>query len=561
MQDRNVPPPQHTRKLASAFATSIALCSAPACFIHVSPLDEDGESDGTTGDDPQPDGACIYTQDCNGVYAYCQNNGGGAVDDSGGDDGAAPNYWWVAYDAEDHGPLPNPFAICVPGVGDVADVCCNAGCDVTQLGNNCCYAKQDDEPGNVVPTLSKTVRVCLGLGTPVADLDPLSDWVGGSYPGFEDGIRARCSTRCSQLSQDPVGLGVDNPPLCEDDNWSGIATRPSWEPDQGENCLVGLELNDDDPDGSDIPWHLVGGATTPVPLDCDLNGDCVDWFVPTLAPFVLTPGAGTFIEPETRGAHYLAVEGTGSSVAIDVDMPGSAAGIDDSEPMFGLAEYTASDCGDTVCPFFLANLIAYNSFTSWELQLQPDIGGKIKKHVSDVQIDLMQSTLGVLHTGLGKVAFAPGALQLRVQLDLSANGGSTYGDGTHATFIENVAYAFADYDDGALTLTHAFPVQNGFGTLTLDVVPDEYPPVAIHDLMSTEACDTPGGLTLDGTHDLSTDPDNDIASADWFIDGSRCGETCLLPAGSHRVALEVRDERGAVHRTTEQWTYVTTSCT
>lgn len=118
--------------------------------------------------------------------------------------------------------------------------------------------------------------------------------------------------------------------------------------------------------------------------------------------------------------------------------------------------------------------------------MQPDIGGKIKKHVSNVQIDLMQSTLGVLHTGLEKVAFAPGTLRLRVEVTIAANGGSTYGDGVHSAVIENVDYVFADYDDGSLTLTHAFPLQNGEGTLTLDVVPDERPPVAAHDLSSTE---------------------------------------------------------------------------
>lgn len=406
------------------------------------------------------------------------------------------------------------------------------------------------------------VHICLGYDEPVTTLDPIADWMTGSYPSspFPDEIRAECSARCMDFDQSPFGHQA--PAVCEDENWSGLQTAPSWDPDDAFDCLVPSELNKDDPDGSEIPWGDVGGPTYPVPLDCDLNGDCVDWFNPTVAPYVLTPGIATFIEPETRHADYLAVEGTtGSSVALDLDMPGTAAGIDDSGPLFGLAEYSVSECSDDVCPFFLANVVAYNTAGSWELQLVPDIGGKVKKHVSNLQIDLVQSTLGVRHMSLDKVAFAPGALRLRVQVTISANGGSTYGDGTHSAVVENVDYVFADYDDGALTLTHAFPVQNGEGTLTLDVAPDEYPPVAIHDLQSTESCDAAGGLRLDASHDLSTDPDDDIVDAVWWIGGTPCGETCLLPSGSHQVALEVLDSRGAIDRTAGTWVYVTTGCT
>jgi hypothetical protein len=125
-----------------------------------------------------------------------------------------------------------------------------------------------------------------------------------------------------------------------------------------------------------------------------------------------------------------------------------------------------------------------------------------------------------------------------------------------STPFENVDYVFADYADGALELTHTFPVQSGRATLVLDVVPDEYPPVAEHDLASTESCNAGTGHLLDASHILSSDPDDDIVVDLWWIDGMPCSGACVLPVGTHEVSLEARDARGAVHRTAEQWVVV-----
>ncbi len=385
--------------------------------------------------------------------------------------------------------------------------------------------------------------------------------MNGNYPETAGEINDAILTACSQQCEEkPNGSGAN--PGCVDGNWTGLQTAPSWDPQDGFDCVPAEELNKDDPDGSEVPWALVGGPTYPVPLGCALDDDCADWFYPHVRPWVSSPTRGDFIEPETRTAHYLAVETSGSTIALDLDMPGTASGIDDTEALFGLAEYTAIDCGEDVCPFFLANLTAFNTVDSWEVQLQPDIGGKLKKSVSDVQIDLLQSTLGVHHTALDVVAFAPRALRLRVQVTIANNGsGSTYGNGIHALVLENDDYVFAEYDDGALTLAHTFEVQNGEGTLTVAVAPDEHPPTADHDLNATELCDDPEGLALDVSHVLSTDPDNDITIDIWWIDGDPCAGECVLPFGSHQVSIEARDARDAVDRTQDQWVYVTTGCT
>lgn len=483
---------------------------------------------------------------CNGVAVYCQNhNGGGGADESGGPS-AEPNYWWKPYD----GVVPNDTPLCSANAGDFGDICCLPGL-VT------CFSKSFNEGNN--PIYSPSLRgLCVGQNFP-APVDPLVDWVSGNYPSIDDDIRAACSARCENLDDGGFGPGAD--PQCEDDNWSALQTAPSWVPAHGYDCVVTMQLNGDDPDGSEVPWHLAGGSTAPLPLDCALDGDCAFDFYPDVAQFVLTPGAGDFIEPETRHADYLAVEASGSNIELDLDMPGFLPGIDDTESLFGLAEYTALDCGESVCPFYLANLSAYNTTDSWDVQLQLTSGAKAKKSITNVQIDLMQSTLGVYNPALEMVAFAPGSLQLRVQVDIERQETkqTSFGDGTHAAIVENDDYVFAHYDAGALSLTHTFTLQDGEATLSLVVMPDEHPPVASHDLSSTEACDKEGGLGLD-THVTSTDPDADIELDVWWIDGAPCVDDCVLPYGSHQVAVQAHDARGAVDRSAATWVYVATGC-
>lgn len=350
MQSRSLATLLRHGKLARAVTFPVVLATNSwSCFIHVSALDDEGDGGGsTTG---SPDAACHVEGTCNGVRVWCQNHNEGA-DESGGEE----NYWWVKYDENVYGTLPEEIPLCVPSVGEENNLCCVPTCCENQLDYDCIVIKERNQGGPPPPLgLGNTiypnaVKVCLGFDAPATSLDPIADWMTGSYPAFASEIRTECSNLCANFDASPGGQPA--PPACEDENWSALRTAPNWDPADGFDCLAPVELHVDDPDGSEIPWDEVGGPTYPVPLDCDLDGDCVDWFYPNVAAHVLTPGIATFIEPETRHADYLAIEGTtGSSVAIDVDMPGSAAGIDDSGPLFGLAEYSAIDCSDDVCPF------------------------------------------------------------------------------------------------------------------------------------------------------------------------------------------------------------------
>ena len=399
------------------------------------------------------------------------------------------------------------------------------------------------------------IKRCIGPGSQPSGFDPYApgagdDWDGWSeegYPAIDNFVKDLCSTQCGTHQ---AGLGVN----CQDANWTDVRTASNWDPSEGNNCNTIANLNLDDPDGSEIAWELVGGTASPLVLSCDLDGDCTSEFYPNVAPWTLAPDAADFITPETRHAHYLGVEASGSE--LELDMKG---GYDDTNPLFGIAEYTAVDCGDAVCPFFLANLSAYNTTDTWDIGV-PTLIATLEKGVSNIQVDLLQSTLGVQNMALGYVAFAPGSLRFRAQFTVSSDPGySSYGNGTHAFLVENEEYVFAQYDDGELTISHTFGLPSGTNaTLTVTVTPDEEPPVAEHDLSTSEVCDDLAGLVLDASRSLSSDPDNDIEMEVWWVNGSPAAHGTVLPYGaSHLVSLEVRDERGAVHRTADQWVAVT----
>jgi hypothetical protein len=55
----------------------------------------------------------------------------------------------------------------------------------------------------------------------------------------------------------------------------------------------------------------------------------------------------------------------------------------------------------------------------------------------------------------------------------------------------------------------------------------------------------PAGLLISSILDGSSDPENDIATKLWIVDGQQRAYDYVIPTGSHTLILEVEDERGA----------------
>jgi hypothetical protein len=245
-----------------------------------------------------PEDACNLGH-CDGVRVGCDNNSS-----------ATRNYWWKASTKKDGNNTP----ICELGEEKL--------CDDNEIPEfQKCWCKKFTEG----PAVSDMGDICVGLGNPTEGADPLADWeslLGGTgnapghYPDADQDIRNACSKLCDETVSHQGAKAWGGVPQCDASHWTGHRTEPSWYPSQGENCLMPDELNKDDPSGSDVPWDLVGGPSSPVPLPCALDGSCAGLFYPPVNGFVF-PGIADFIEPETRHAHFLGVEGSGSELTLD----------------------------------------------------------------------------------------------------------------------------------------------------------------------------------------------------------------------------------------------------
>lgn len=300
-----------------------------------------------------------------------------------------------------------------------------------------------------------------------------------------------------------------------------------------------------DADGSSVPWHLVGGTTSPLPLGCDLDGDCVDWFYPHLGAFIIAPGSAGVIDPHTRTAHLFASEGSGSELKLDVDMFGSGPNVDDTEPLYGMAEYTWLECGESVCPFYLANLSAYNTTDTWDIRV--DVGNtRIEKQISNVQIDLVQST------SASRTWRSRRSRLLRARC---AYPWSSPSDARTATPRATVPLSRSSRTR-TTSLRTTTTVRSRSSTRSISSraargrscsrwSPGSFPP------WRSTISGRSRPATIRAAWCFSTDPDSDVAFEMWWVDGVPLGHGAVVPLGQHTVSLEVHDSRGAVHRSAD----------
>jgi hypothetical protein len=267
---------------------------------------------------------------------------------------------------------------------------------------------------------------CIGPANMGAGFNLVDDWdeQAYGYPSFGAEIRALCSERCMLAHKVQTGQTA----VCEDANWSGHAViAPAYDPAvNGSNCKVS-EVNPfiiDDPDASEIDWNEGTGIPLSLPLNCSLLSDCSDEFDADIDEWTLAFNAGGAsgpIDPDTREASYHSVTAiTGTSIALDMNS-GDGSGYDDENPLDGHAEYSPSYCGSSTCPFYLAAFEAGNTTDEWTIHL--DVPRVVSEHkeISNVQIDLLQSTLAVWRPSTGRVAFPPGSLVFQLDFELSSD--------------------------------------------------------------------------------------------------------------------------------------------
>jgi hypothetical protein len=378
-------------------------------------------------------------------------------------------------------------------------------------------------------------------------------------------IRALCTNECEKLNYYPVGAYPQWDPNCEDANWTGLALATAWQPSDGFNCKQSISNIAPGYNGGDINWGTTGSPVY-LPLACGLYGTCAHYFAANIVPFIDPAHASVPIDLHDRKADYESQATSATTLALN--MPGgSGAGIDDTAPLFGLAEWsrtspsssTGLTCTNATCPFYLGNLAAWNHTSTWDVRLYATSTAYYPKSISNVDISLVRSAMGIERMSNGRLAFPISALEFLVSFDIdSCPTCSDFGNGHYSFMIKNSTVVFGTRGSSGITLDYSFPVNLG-GTASLHIVTTnvEAPPVASTLTTSSVACNRPGGYLLDLSWSTSTDPDSDLDVLHWIADGKWRSSRTILPVGTHSVRLEVTDVRGAVRRTAAKTLVVT----
>jgi hypothetical protein len=435
------------------------------------------------------------------------------------------------------------------------------GVYITCLNNNYSNSWWDFGPDGIPVKLfgaypERPLNTCIGPTNMGMDFDLVADWdqAAYGYPAFDAEIRELCTERCSSAHQ----IATSKKKVCEDDLWSGHGVIEAYyNPAQnGGNCDVS-EVSPNiigDPNASDVDWNEGVGSPLSLPLHCSLLDDCADEFDADIDEWALAFASGgvfDFIAPDTRGASFHSVTGDiGTSIALDMNA-GIGAGHDDENPLEGHAEYSPSNCGDSTCPFYLAEFEASNGTDEWAIYL--DVFPVVSEHkeISNVQIEMLQSTLAVWRPVTGQVAFPAGSLVFQVDFELSSNtctdACSHFGDGTYSRRLINPDVVFGTFDPlvGSLVLDYSFSIIGGEAFLSVELTADGHPPEAAMNLGAELRCNHADGYELTASEDDSTDADSDLDYTVWYVDGVVRSSGYVIPLGNHMIDLLAVDDRGA----------------
>jgi hypothetical protein len=286
------------------------------------------------------------------------------------------------------------------------------------------------------------------------------DWP--SHELSQANIRGYCSSKCREF-----GVGLDH--VCEDANWdiygydgvnqiSSKVSAEDLEDPETLNCNPALGRWRPRSATSDV---VLGEQSWPsdnarIDLACQTVLVCASLFdVNIMRHLILSSPALPGVD-ESEAEHSVITGGGHSFMTlrtVNTDNPSEG-----SNPLEGRIEYTALDCNEPTCPFYLGNLTVTNTTDTWDLHAEA-LGADVK--VSNVQVRLRGPTLGVWRPITGEVYFDEQMLDLRVDFDLAiadeptstvtkygTNDGGLFGIRHHDASIEfqNVAIRAGDTD-------------------------------------------------------------------------------------------------------------------
>jgi hypothetical protein len=241
-------------------------------------------------------------------------------------------------------------------------------------------------------------------------------------------IKAYCTDQCKAM-----GDGSGETPTCEDDNWliygydgvnqiSGKVPATALVDPSALNCDPPASRGKKKRDPAESKVVLDDAAVwpsdrEPIALACDTVRVCAALFDGNVMAH-LGHSSPTLPGDDEAAADYSVTIGAGSS-ALTLRIANSDNPSEASNWVDGRIEYTAPDCGQPTCPFYLGNITVTNTSDTWDLHseaLNADV------EIANLHVRLRGPTLGVWRPSTGEVYLDAQMLDLRVDFDLAMLG-------------------------------------------------------------------------------------------------------------------------------------------
>ncbi len=352
-------------------------------------------------------------------------------------------------------------------------------------------------------------------------------------------IRTACTEKCIYWHNEKSGQSY----TCDDQNWvifgydEVLAT--ALEDPSERNCNAESGKRDRSLATTQViqtnPPPLWPSDNASIALACSTYQGCAALFDEDIM--------GHLAGDNEAGAAHLVTSSDSSSSSLTLGIANADLPSEDSNWVECRAEYTALDCGQSTCPFYLGNLSITNTSNPWDLHSEAE---NTNISVTNLHIQLLRPTLGVWRPATGELYLDPNALELSVDYDLLIDGEAAPSGVIHVTDREslfgtvhaanNLEIFNLSMSEGDLTASAA---------LHFDSV-DGSPPIASFMLPPTVVLDPDApGLLVSSILEHSTDPDDDPDWKLWLVDGQQVGPGYVIPPGLHMLQLEVRDSRFA----------------
>lgn len=401
-----------------------------------------------------------------------------------------------------------------------------------------------------------SVHVCLGpedyYGSGGADEVGSDDVSLANWVNDDDDLeflQTECAAACADLDTKYGGM------LCNVGDWAiqnyeYIDVPSDWELVSDPSHLSCDPLPLPMKDGWETPILNTGSSPTwpsnssAISVDCTNFEDCRGEFDAPLNEVMFYDDNSIPWGEDMGYGDHLATSTSSSTLAITFVNPGGAPS-SDSNDAGGRVEYSASDCGDTACPFYLANLTLSNTADTWSLYSE-DLLENV--YITNITAQLRRPTLGIWKTATGEFYIDDERLQIYITGTVQIG---RFGLPSVSTYlVTNVDGIYGEIGAGGEIEILDFAADDGGNfELEADLIYDSLdgsPPTANHGMGVTVVAPSGAGLPIAILADLSSDPDNDIDIKYWFVDGVKRVAPYVIPTGPHTIGLAVLDERGAL---------------